>query len=47
MLYQQVDGSYTVADSETAAEDGVVVVMDGVGYASLEEAVAEGLQSDH
>ena len=42
VLYQQVDGSYTVADSETAAEDGVVVVMDGVGYASLEEAVAEG-----
>lgn len=40
VLYQQVDGSYTVADSETAAEDGVVVVMDGVGYASLEEAVA-------
>lgn len=42
VLYQQVDGSYAVADSETAAEDGVVVVMDGVGYASLEEAVAEG-----
>lgn len=42
VLYQQVDGSYTVADSETAAKDGVVVVMDGVGYASLEEAVAEG-----
>ena len=40
VLYQQVDGSYAVADSETAAEDGVVVVMDGVGYKTLEEAVA-------
>ncbi len=42
LLIPAGDGSYTVADSETAAEDGVVVVMDGVGYASLEEAVAEG-----
>lgn len=42
VLYQQVDGSYTVADSETAAEDGVVIVMNGVGYTSIDAAVEAG-----
>lgn len=42
VLYQQVDGSYAVADEDTAVADGIKVVMDGVGYKALEEAVAEG-----
>lgn len=42
MIYQREDGSYTVADDETAAEDGVVIVMNGVGYTSIDAAVEAG-----
>lgn len=40
VLYQQENGSYAVADEDTAVADGIKVVMDGVGYKALEEAVA-------